>query len=784
MEERLYKDHLRVYLNHSTFCSINAIQCDTSREFHVTIDKYTIPSDAVIRIYVKKPSGKEVYDKCFVENNVIIVQPSLQMLAELGENKAQIQITRDKSVVTSFVFIINVHENITLDSAIESSNEYLILDELIIEARNSISSINTKMNEIEESEIARIQSESQRIQNEESRQNAELLREQNMANVINECNSATSNAYTATQNCNDKITEATMVIETCKNATGNCNDATENANNAAQEARNAAENITDTKVSITDTNPTTETDYYIPFSKYSSSSGTGLLANDGFKMKSLEGTTSSEGYDRLCLGNAIGTGTAKNKSGSLLMYGATAYGTTFKSYNVTSNCHRYLVGASSASAIGSPTQPVYITSDGTIAACYPNFDNYLPLSGGTMTGTINLANSTTYYVDSSANAKFATVESVGEIIGSGALSVGRKADSTVGELSTTSGLNNTASSYCAIAIGDSNAASNSSAVALGYSNTASGSQAVALGYSNTASGSYSFAAGNTNTAYGTGAISLGYHAGNSSYSNYGGLCAGYYVYPSYSATSTTYAGRTILGRYNSTCASTDMLVVGAGTSSTKKNVFRVTSAGKVYGLSAFNSSGADYAEWLREWYDGNPDNEDRVGYFVTIGEDDKLHFANEGDYICGITSGNPSIIGNSDEDYYWKWERDEFNRIKYKEIPLEYDELDEDGNPVIDKEAGLPKKYYSETETTLTEVVSEGYDESLALSYVPRKDRPEWDCVGMMGVLPVRDDGTCIKGQYCKCGQGGIATLATERGFDTYMVIDRISNNVVSVLLK
>ena len=659
MEERLYKDHLRVYLNHSTFCSINAIQCDTSREFHITIDKYTIPSDVVIRIYVKKPSGKEIYDKCFVENNVIIVQPSLQMLAELGENKAQIQITKDESVVTSFVFIINVHENITLDSAIESSDEYLILDELIVEARNSISSINTKMNEIEESEITRIQSESQRIQNEESRQNSELLREQNMAYVINECNNATSNANAATQNCNDKITEATIVIENCENATGNCNDATENANNAAQEARNAAENITDTTISVSDAATTTEkTNFYIP-----------VVVNRAYNPLSQMYTMypfqvstysdDSDGHTALILGSSSYIGEIK------LYKGAWSYTNTYLAYPSSGDNTYYLVGTTTTSAVGSYNQPVFVNSDGVITACSTSFDEYLPLSGGTMTGTINLANGTTYYVDSSANAKFAKIESVGDIIGSGALSVGRKSNTTVGESSTASGLNNTASSYCAIAIGDSNAASNSSAVALGYSNTASGSQAVALGYSNTASGSYSFAAGNTNTAYGTGAISLGYHAGNSSYSNYGGLCAGYYVYPSYSATSSSYAGRTILGRYNSSCASTDMLVVGAGTSSTKKNVFRVTSAGEVYGLSAFNSSGADYAEWLREWHDGNPDNEDRVGYFVTIGEDDKLHFANDGDYICGITSGNPSIIGNADEDYYWKWERDEFNRIKY-----------------------------------------------------------------------------------------------------------------------
>ena len=54
----------------------------------------------------------------------------------------------------------------------------------------------------------------------------------------------------------------------------------------------------------------------------------------------------------------------------------------------------------------------------------------------------------------------------------------------------------------------------------------------------------------------------------------------------------------------------------------------------------------------------------------------------------------------------------------------------------------------------------------------------------MLGVIPVPDDGTCIPGRFCKCGKGGIATLAEQRDFDTYMVIERVNDHVVKVILK
>jgi hypothetical protein len=83
--------------------------------------------------------------------------------------------------------------------------------------------------------------------------------------------------------------------------------------------------------------------------------------------------------------------------------------------------------------------------------------------------------------------------------------------------------------------------------------------------------------------------------------------------------------------------------------------------------------------------------------------------------------------------------------------------------------------------------VSEKYDPALQNSYIQRKNRKEWDYVGMLGVLPTRDDGTCLPGQYCKCNDEGIATLATTEDVITnrftYTVLERVSDNVIKVLM-
>lgn len=213
-------------------------------------------------------------------------------------------------------------------------------------------------------------------------------------------------------------------------------------------------------------------------------------------------------------------------------------------------------------------------------------------------------------------------------------------------------------------------------------------------------------------------------------------------------------------------------VIGNGTFSTRSNAVRIDYNGKIWCKQEYSSTGADYAE-LFEWADGNAENEDRRGYFVTI-DGKKIKKASSGDYIVGIISGNPSVIGNTDMEWYGQFMRDEFGTFikeSYKETVKEPC-IDEDGN-VTEEEREVDVEFYK---------VNPGYDPDAPYTF--RLDRPEWDAVGMLGVLPVRDDGTCIVGRYCRCGTGGIATLADMRGFDTYMVLERIADNIVSVILK
>ena len=316
----------------------------------------------------------------------------------------------------------------------------------------------------------------------------------------------------------------------------------------------------------------------------------------------------------------------------------------------------------------------------------------------------------------------------------------------------------------------------------GYQTTASGSDSHAEGRNTTASGSQSHAEGNSTTAYGNKSHTEGYlttASGNNSHAEGCGTTA--------SSFASHAGGKNNKAMTNCKSESTttgDAFVIGNGTSSSKlSNAFRVTYAGYVYGLSSFKSSGADYAEFIKPWFDNNPDNEDRVGYFVTI-KDGLLYKANEGDYITGITSGNPSVVGNADEDYYWRYERDEFNRFVYEDVEEEVEKLDDDGNPILDENDNPVMVKTGNIIKNGRLKVSEDYDPSKQNSYVERMARPEWSYVGMIGVLPVRDDGTCEAGRFCKCGQDGIATLADERGFDTFFVVERISDNIVSVELR
>lgn len=235
---------------------------------------------------------------------------------------------------------------------------------------------------------------------------------------------------------------------------------------------------------------------------------------------------------------------------------------------------------------------------------------------------------------------------------------------------------------------------------------------------------------------------------------------------------TALANQHAQGHYNSTTTATanstegtstgTAFVIGNGTSSSPSNAFRVTGEGVIYATNAAVQTGADYAEYF-EWSDGNPDNEDRVGLFVTFDEDnpEKIRIANSNDdYILGIVSGMPSVIGNGDEDWKKRYVLDDFGR--YIQETFEYMENDE-------TKIGTKWKENPEYDNTKP--------------YAPRAERAEWSTIGLVGVLSVYDDGTCQVNGYCKCKNNGIATAA-EKGVDTYRVIKRVNDNIVKVVLK
>ena len=223
----------------------------------------------------------------------------------------------------------------------------------------------------------------------------------------------------------------------------------------------------------------------------------------------------------------------------------------------------------------------------------------------------------------------------------------------------------------------------------------------------------------------------------------------------------------VMGHYNTTSTAAaggsggttgTAFVIGNGEAQAfPSNACRITYAGAVIGKSSYSTSGADYAEF-REWADGNPDNEDRRGYFVTL-VDNKIRIASPGDYIEGIISGHPAVIGNYDECWSGQFLKDEWGEYILEDIEVE------------DPETG-------EKRTSRWYKQNPDYDPDT--EYIPREQRPEWSPVGMLGHLSVRDDGTCIPNGYCRVAEGGIAT-ASDKG---YRVAKRIADNIVEIVFS
>lgn len=285
--------------------------------------------------------------------------------------------------------------------------------------------------------------------------------------------------------------------------------------------------------------------------------------------------------------------------------------------------------------------------------------------------------------------------------------------------------------------------------AFGTSCYTSAQDSIALGNQCIAMKESAFAVGSTAQVYASNAAVFGYITQNNN------------------------ANSLVIGKFNLYGAKDLMFAIGNGTSNTadtEKNIFTVDTAGNVVAEGTVTSAtGADYAEYF-EWLDGNPENEDRVGYIVAL-DGDKIKLANADDDILGIISSTATVLGDSAE-LYWnkKFLTDDFGRFIYKDQEFKREAvLGPDGEVLL--EEGIEKSY--------SPAVNPEYNPDEP--YINRRNRPEWSAVGMMGKLYVRDDGTAKVNGYVTAVDG-IATASDKR--TNMRVMKRVTDNIIQVCLK
>lgn len=172
------------------------------------------------------------------------------------------------------------------------------------------------------------------------------------------------------------------------------------------------------------------------------------------------------------------------------------------------------------------------------------------------------------------------------------------------------------------------------------------------------------------------------------------------------------------------------------------------------GFTGYWSSGlsvgtADYAEYF-EWNDGNPNNEKRYGYAVSI-VNDKIEIGNSN--IIGIVSSHPGVIADT-QVFKWKntFLSDEFGRNII------------DTYKVYKVNSGQTEVYISDNETAYIEYPSGNNvsgvlyngdlddkefikdkkvprinpDFDINQEYKSREERKEWSPIGLLGKLHVR----------------------------------------------
>lgn len=216
---------------------------DTARYIICTLTENGIPrtvkTNESARIRLQKPDRTYVYNDCdILEDGRVFITLTEQILAVEGNAVCDIQLTDEETgiIYSTKNFIINIDKTAVNNSVMESSNEFGAL--------NSLIASNKKLNEeLKANEDIRQTNEEQRIDNEKQWQTNETDRQAAEDNRINTEDTRISNENQRIENENTRKDNETLRQTRETDRENNTATAVSNAEKAAKKANDAADSL-------------------------------------------------------------------------------------------------------------------------------------------------------------------------------------------------------------------------------------------------------------------------------------------------------------------------------------------------------------------------------------------------------------------------------------------------------------------------------------------------------------------------------------------------------------
>ena len=260
--DAIYKDYVIDLSCNNNFVQVPAVQSDgnESRFIRITLISNNVQYLAnqgtmIVSIAGTKPDGNQILDECISigEDGKILIKITSQMTAVAGRGDYSITLMdrETNSLLQSFPFYILVTKSAFNANEIVSSNEFQLLTNTVVEAKNTVDSMRELETEVatneenrKNAEIARNDAEDIRIQN-------EIDRQTNTATAIQDTQRATADAITATQNANNATARANQATNDALVAIQDAVNATEDAIAATQNATNTTARVNALETSFT-----------------------------------------------------------------------------------------------------------------------------------------------------------------------------------------------------------------------------------------------------------------------------------------------------------------------------------------------------------------------------------------------------------------------------------------------------------------------------------------------------------------------------------------------------